>query len=233
MDLYIVHGWAYSIDKWSIVLQLLKENDITPHMLLVPGLTKKSNQSWTIEQYCNWLDGELAGINNPVVLGHSNGGRIAMNYDITHPGRLKYLILLDSAGIRNSSKIIAVKLFVLKILAKLLKPAKKIPGFSRVVHRAIGAVDYHDSPDNMKQTLRNMIDSDKKLNLSKVSVNTSLIWGENDSQTPLKDANTILKSIQHPEGLTVIKDARHAPYDTHPKELVSEILKVINKVGLK
>lgn len=231
--LYIVHGWAYSIEKWSRCIEILEKQDVKVVMLYVPGLTEPSNEVWSIKGYVRWLDAQLKNVQSPIVLGHSNGGRIALNYAVANPDALKHLILLDSAGVANSSKIVAFKLKVLRVLSKILKPFKYIPGFSRIVHKLIGASDYDKAPENMKKTLQNMIDSDSDLRLHNVTVPTSIIWGERDTQTPLRDAHMLRSSLPNSRELHIIKDARHAPYDTHPQQLADTICDVLKHEGLK
>jgi len=46
---------------------------------------------------------------------------------------------------------------------------------------------------------------------------TKIIWGENDTTTPVKNAILINNSILNSE-LDLIKNARHSPQFTHPKE---------------
>ncbi|MCA9349105.1 alpha/beta hydrolase [Candidatus Saccharibacteria bacterium] len=233
MKLFIIHGWAYSTAKWQTALDLLAKSGVEPVMLNVPGLTSPSDQVWNIDSYVEWLNEQLKHTKNPVVLGHSNGGRIALNYCLKYPTKIKHLLLLDSAGIANTSKLVSFKLNILKTLAKLLKPTKFIPGFNKLIHRLIGASDYQQAPANMKQTLRNMIESDKNLELSKITTPVSLIWGHQDGQTPLNDAYKLSRLLPGAKSVEVIDDARHAPYDTHPQELVERLIKIIDTEKLR
>ena len=40
------------------------------------------------------------GIENPVLMGHSMGGKVAMNFAVAHPDKLGRLIVVDIAGAR-------------------------------------------------------------------------------------------------------------------------------------
>ena len=44
VDLYIIHGWTYTVEPWSKTLDILKKNGIKVKMLHVPGLTEKSTK---------------------------------------------------------------------------------------------------------------------------------------------------------------------------------------------
>lgn len=227
--LYIIHGWTYGIKPWEPAVKDLREAGIEVVQLKVPGLTYKSDKLWTIDDYVEWLKGELSGEKNPIVLGHSNGGRIALNYITKYPGKLSHLILLDSAGVYDASTSVSMKRKVLKALSKALKPLKKVPLFKKVVYRLIGASDYNLAPPNMKATLVNMINSDKNLELDKVKVQTTILWGLDDKTTPIWQGRKMHQLIAGSE-LTEFEGWRHSPYITHPKDLAKAIIKTMENL---
>lgn len=150
-EIYIIHGWTYTIEPWTSVVSILRSKGVTVHQLRVPGLTTDSTAVWTIEYYVAWLYKQLEGSKQPIVLGHSNGGRIALNYLKTNPGGFGKLILLNSAGINVDDQKISLKRRVFKLGAKVLKPLKYIPIVRKVVYRLIGGSDYDNAPKNMKK----------------------------------------------------------------------------------
>ena len=90
VDLYIIHGWTYTVEPWKSTLKILKDNGINVKMLNVPGLTEPSNKVYTIEDYVKWADREIP--DGAIALGHSNGGRILLNLCAKKPTKLKYLL---------------------------------------------------------------------------------------------------------------------------------------------
>jgi len=220
--LYIIHGWTYTVAPWEKTIALLEKQGIKVEMLHVPGLTTPSKKVWTIEEYANWADRNIP--NGAVALGHSNGGRILLNLCADKPDKLSHLILLDSAGIYELSS----KRDVARSLSKRFGFLKKIPGLARLWHKLTGATDYAKAPENMKQTLANMLESDKKLDLTKVKVPTSIIWGLDDNVTPPHQAEVMHEKIK---GSTLEMRAgwAHAPYITHPSELAKAILRAYKK----
>lgn len=222
--IYIIHGWTYSLDKWRETEDLLKKNGFDPIFLKVPGLTDKSPKVWTIDMYTSWLDAELNKDAEPVILlGHSNGGRIALNYVVSNPDKVKQLVLIDSAGVYHNNFSIRVKRKVFKIVSKLGKPLKEVPILRKVIYKLARESDYRDAPLNMRRTMANMIESDKQLDVTKVTASTLIIWGQQDTTTPISDAKTLNSSIKN-STLHIIDGARHVPYYTHSQELV-DILK--------
>ena len=221
--LYIIHGWAYSVEPWKKTLEILKNDGYTIKMLNVPGLTEPSKKVFTIEDYVSWADKNIP--DGAVALGHSNGGRILLNLSSKRAAKLRHLILLDSAGVYEESK----KRDLLKKVSKLGAPLKKIPLLEKVFHKLIGASDYDRAPENMKKTLSNMLESDKNLDFSKILTQTSILWGENDTVTPPRQGRVLNERLKN-STLKFYKNWTHAPYISDPKGLAHAIEKVMESI---
>ena len=211
-DLYIIHGWTYTVEPWKKTIELLREKGLSVKMLRVPGLTEESKKEFTIADYVKWADSEIP--DGAIALGHSNGGRILLNLCAEKPEKLKYLILLDAAGIYEPS----LKKKLVEKAAKIGKPLKKIPLVDKVFHRITGSTDYSKAPENMKKTLVNMIESDKELNFSKVETKTFILWGKKDTTTPPRQATQMYEKLPNAE-LKFYANWTHAPYISSPEEL--------------
>ncbi len=220
--LYIIHGWTYTVEPWTKTIEILERNGIKVIMLNVPGLTSPSKKVWTIDDYVLWADKNIP--NGAIALGHSNGGRILLNLCSEKPEKLSKLILLDAAGVYEPSK----KRDILKTVSKLGKPLKKIPLVSKVFHKLTGSMDYERAPENMKKTLSNMLESDKKLVLTKVTTPTAIIWGEEDNITPPRQAH-ILKRKLVDSTISIYPNWNHAPYISDPDGLAKAIMKELKK----
>lgn len=216
--LYIIHGWTYTTAPWERTIANLEKQGISVEMLHVPGLTSSSKKVWTIDDYVRWADRNIP--DGATALGHSNGGRILLNLCSKKPDKLQHLILLDAAGIYEVSS----KRDVARTISKRLGFLKHIPGLEKIWHKLTGASDYARAPENMKVTLSNMLESDKNLKLDKVTVSTSILWGEADKVTPPHQAEEMHRKIKH-STLEVFSDWTHAPYLSHPLELAKAIFK--------
>lgn len=225
--LYIIHGWTYTIEPWTQTVGILQAQGYEVVQLRVPGLTAPSEKSWTVDEYVSWLREQLQHEEHPIVLGHSNGGRIAMHYDVAYPGHLSKLILLSSAGIEVAQRRISLKRRVFRVAAKLLAPLKHVPFASKVVYRLLGS-DYGAAPPHMKVTLANMLASDKLFDASNVTAPTSILWGEADTVTPVSMARALNGSIKG-STMKLLPDWKHAPYITHPTELAEELVQVLEQ----
>lgn len=222
-DLYIIHGWTYTVEPWKTTLSLLRENGLKIKMLNVPGLTQPSDKVWTIDDYVKWADDEIP--DGAIALGHSNGGRILLNLCARKPDKLKYLLLLDSAGVYEPSR----RKRLVERLAKLGRPLKRIPLVNKAFHRMTGTTDYSRAPENMKKTLVNMLESDKELDFAKVTTKTFLLWGKKDTTTPPRQATTMYERLPNAE-LKFYANWTHAPYIADPEGLARALTTLIMKM---
>ncbi len=223
VDLYIVHGWSYTIEPWRTTLGLLRETGLKVKVLKVPGLTEPSDKVYTIDDYVDWVDKELP--EGAIALGHSNGGRILLNLCAKKPDKLKYLILLDSAGIYEPS----TKKKIVASLAKIGKPLKKIPALDKVFHKITGTTDYSRAPENMKITLSNMLESDKNLKFDAITTKTYILWGKKDTVTPPRQATKIYEGLPNAE-LKFYARWTHAPYISNPEELAKALITLVERM---
>ncbi len=222
-ELYIIHGWTYTVEPWKRTLELLKDAGINVKMLHVPGLTEPSNKEFTIEDYVKWADHEIP--DGAIALGHSNGGRILLNLCAKKENKLRNLILLDAAGIYEVTK----KKKAVAALAKIGKPFKKIKLIDKAFHRATGTTDYSKAPENMKKTLSNMLESDKNLKLEDVKVKTFILWGQKDTITPPRHAEKMHEKIAESE-LKFYANWNHAPYISDPDGLARALITLITRL---
>ena len=221
--IYVIHGWTYTVEPWQKTIEILKKDyKIAVEMLNVPGLTTGSKKVWTIDEYCDWADRNIP--DGSIALGHSNGGRILLNLCAKKPEKLKKLILLDAAGVYEESK----KREISRKISKIFGFLKKSALLRKIFHKLVGASDYDRAPENMKQTLTNMLTSDKKLDISKVKTKTAILWGEKDTITPLRQAEKMHDLI---EGSTLLtyKNWTHAPYIADPSGLARAINRVLEE----
>ena len=223
-DLYIIHGWTYTVEPWKKTIELLREKGLSVKMLHVPGLTEESKKEFTIDDYMKWADQEIP--DGAIALGHSNGGRILLNLCAEKPEKLKYLILLDAAGIYEPS----MKKKMVEKVAKIGKPLKNIPLVDKAFHRITGSTDYSKAPENMKKTLVNMIDSDKNLDLTKVETKTFILWGKKDTTTPPRQATMMYEKLPNAE-LKFYANWTHAPYISSPDELARALGTLVERLN--
>ena len=221
--IYVIHGWTYTIEPWNRTIALLRDHGVEIKMLHVPGLTSPSDKVWTIDDYTKWADENVP--DGAIALGHSNGGRILLNLLSKNPKKLRHVILLDAAGVYEESR----KRDVARRISKLMAPLKKVKPLRKVYHKLLGASDYDHAPENMKQTLANMLDSDKKLNLNLVSTPATILWGKMDNVTPPRQALKMHRALKN-STLKFYDNWTHAPYICDPEGLARTLYKVLGDI---
>lgn len=220
--IFILHGWTYSISPWQPFIKLLSRRGFTLKLLRVPGLTAPLTQAWTLTDYVNWLAQTLAAEPQPVVLlGHSNGGRIALAFTAQFPRKVSRLILIDTAGIYHQPLLLQFKRFIFGLFARIGKQLTSSPILRRLLYRLAGETDYYQANSIMRQTMINL-SVDLTPILSRITLPTLIIWGGQDQTTPLSHGQTMHHLIKN-STLHTVAAARHSPQFTHPKVVVQSI----------
>lgn len=221
--IYILHGWAYSTEKWDPFLNLLQKNGFDPVALKIPGLTAPLDEVWDVNDYVIWLKKSLEKEKGKVLLlGHSNGARIALAFTAKYPEKVERLILIDSAGIYHKELLIRMKRIFFGFLSNAGKKVTNSPRLRRVFYKFVREHDYEKADPTLRQTMKNLITHNIVPVLSKIKTPTIIIWGENDKVTPVSDAKIMQKEIAGAT-LHIIKDARHSPQFTHAQKVVDFI----------
>ena len=221
MAVIILHGWTTSLDKWNPFLLELHKKGVQAKLLAIPGLTKEIKKPWNLNDYIDWLKKKI-GTKKITLIGHSNGGRIALAFASKHPEKVSSLILIDSAGIYHKEFYIQVKRLLFKGAAKIGKKLIKSDNLRNILYRLAGESDYKNADGVQRQTMVNLISVDLTSILEKINIPTLIIWGKKDSVTPLSDGTLMHKLIKGSK-LEVIDNARHSPQFTHPEEVVKKI----------
>ncbi len=220
-EILALHGWAVSTEKWESISKELSKKGIKLNLPNIPVLTEKADKAWDLNNYVSWLKKQI-GTKKVVLLGHSNGGRIALAFAQKYPENLKKIILIDSAGIYHNELPLKIKRFIFKGLASVGKKITTSESLRKYLYKLTGESDYKKANHIQRQTMVNLISEDLQPMLGNIKTPTLIIWGENDKATPLSDGKLMQKLIKGAK-LKVINGAKHSPHFTHPKE-VAEII---------
>lgn len=225
----VLHGWTRDLNKWRRFAELLEDSGYRVEILKIPGLTKKSNKIWDLENYVKWLKSKIRTDNKgTILLGHSNGGRIAIAFAAKYPDQVKHLILIDSAGIFHNNLPIRIKRSFFKKAALLGKQIPTLSKFKWLLYKLAREHDYEKASPNMKRTLVNLISADLTPVLKSIESPTLIVWGKKDKTTPLSDAFLMKEKIKNSK-LEIIEGASHSPFFSHPKETARQVLKELRK----
>ena len=219
----IIPGWTYSTDKWERFSEELEKAGTEVTILKVPGLIEQSDKVWDLSSYTQWLKEKLKKDPKIVLVGHSNGGRIAIAYAAENPDKLSKLVLVDSAGIFHNEFPIRIKRTVFRKLSGIGKKIDFLKNFRWILYKFAREHDYEKAGSNMRETMKNLIYKDLTPLMRKIKIPTLILWGENDTITPLSDGKLMTNLIKGAK-LFVVRGAKHAPFYTHPRQTLKILL---------
>jgi pimeloyl-ACP methyl ester carboxylesterase len=215
----VLHGWGASIEAVYPILTGLAPV-ATVYALDLPGFgqSEQPPSPWGVEDYQEFLAAFMVAlaIESPTIVGHSNGGRIAIRMAATEPERAARLVLVDSAGIRPKRTL---RWYRRVALAKLGKYAARLLGRPGERLRALlvgraGSADYL-AAGAMRPTLVRLVNADLRPFMPQIAVPTLLVWGSDDTDTPLSAAREMERLIPD-AGLVVLDGAGHFSYLDQP-----------------
>ena len=206
-NIVLLHGWGQNIEMMNPIGKKL-ENDATITVIDLPGhgASSEPNVAISIYDYCEIVKELLdkLKINKPIIVGHSFGGRIGIIYASRY--ETEKLILLGAPCFKEKEKI--------SFKVKLLKSLKKVPilnKFEGFAKKHMGSRDYRNASVIMRKILVNTVNEDLSSCAEKISCPTLLIWGDNDTEAPLEDAEKLEKIIKD-AGLIVYEGGTHYAY---------------------
>lgn len=213
----ILPGWGDTRHTFDSLISVLSLTS-TVYILDYPGFgnTKFPNHSMTIYDYASMIHSWVTDLDlkDPLFIGHSFGGRLLILLNGYYHYNYSNFIFLDAAGIKPKKtfkvRLRNVRYSLLKKFACIL-PKKKRKDYLNSLFQKFASPDYLSLDESMRPTFRNVVNTDLSYYLKNITSRVLLIWGENDSATPIKDAKRMNKDIPNSE-LIILKGLGHFPY---------------------
>lgn len=226
-DVVLLHGWGCDHTIWEGVQKHL-EDRFRVTSIDLPGFGESSEPpvAWGVEEYASSLELflEKQGIENPILMSHSHGGRVSILYGSRNP--VRKIILVDAAGVkprrslRYYLKVYSFK--TMKRLAPLFLGKKRAAEMIEKKRSASGSADYNAASPVMRATLSRVVNTDLRRVMPLITAPTLLVWGEKDTATPLDNAKKMEKLIPG-SGLVVFPDAGHYSFLERPAQFAAVI----------
>ena len=233
-DILLLHGWGSSLDAFAGVRRLL-ENNYRVTALDLPGFGKSDmpKEPWNVGNYCDLVLEfiEKLGLCNPILVGHSYGGRIILKLCGEKRVSPSKIILIAGAGV-VTKKPLAVR--VKQSFFKTVKCLAKCPLWSDAgevfvdyFRRKLGSADYNSAPEVMRKTLVLSVNEDMTPILPEIEAQALLIYGDKDTATPLAQARIIEKNVKNSH-LCIVKDGGHWAFVEKAQEVLVPIAEFLN-----
>jgi pimeloyl-ACP methyl ester carboxylesterase len=181
-------GWTRTYRDFDQVLEGLDALAVD-----LPGFGSQAPPpaAWTTAEYAEWVAPILDELSpNPVVLGHSFGGRVGLHLAAAHPDRVGALVLTGvprlvsdpSATSRGRRPKPAMAFRAARALhrAKLLSDARM-----ESMRQRYGSADYRAASGVMRAVLVKAVNETYQRQLAAYPGPIELVWGEDDDVAPI------------------------------------------------
>lgn len=211
----LLHGWGGSIESMGVVF-----DDFARHYAVValdfPGHGESSlpPEAWGVSDFSDFVLRVMDALHvqRPHIIAHSHGGRVVIKLAGLAPERVGKIVLVDSAGVRPPRPLTySVRICLARIGKFLARYCGSVgENARRLMYRAVASQDYANAGP-LRQTVVRIVNEDLTLVLPRITSPTLLVWGENDTETPVSSARVMERLIPNAE-LVILKNAGHFSY---------------------
>ena len=236
-----LHGFAGSCDSFDQILPLLPDSFHTfVYTQRGHGDASKPQKGYHLQDFASDAKGVLDffGLQKAVVVGHSMGAAVAMQFVLDYPDLAAGLVLAGSGLPQRGDR--AVQNFWESTVSKLEDPVD--PGFVRsfienTIARPIPSDVFEkivrDSlkvPAHVwKDAYKNRMTEDFTSKIGKIQVPTLIIWGDQDKKTSRSEQEALLTGIPNSR-LLVYQGTGHELHYEEPERFASDLVNFANNI---
>ena len=216
----IMHGWGCNVDTVASIENIFRGKmrvlnvDLPGH-----GQSTEPPSVWGVEDFTAMMEKFISklGLAHPSLVGHSFGGRISLL--LSSRNDVGKVLLVDAAGIKPKRgfnyyrKVYTFK--AIKNLLMLVLGREKGMEAVEKMRAKKGSADYRSSSPRMRAVMSRCVNEDLKHVMPAIKAPTLLIWGEDDTATPLSDAITMKRLIPN-AGLVSFPGCGHYSFLDNP-----------------
>ncbi len=230
----LMHGWGCNTTTVASIAKIF-DGKMRVINVDLPGHGESTEPSkvWGVQDFRDMVAEliERLGLKEPALIGHSFGGRVSILLASTtklHPDGtnvtkkllpISKVVLVDSAGVKPKRPLkYYVQVYGFKTVKKqlpLLFGEKKGRELIERRRSKAGSADYRNSSPMMRNVMSRCVNEDLCFAMPDIKVPTLLVWGENDTATPLSDAKTMEKLIPD-AGLVSFRGCGHYSFLDNP-----------------
>jgi pimeloyl-ACP methyl ester carboxylesterase len=214
-DVVLLHCWAGSKEYWKWTIQAL-----IPHFRVFAldlkgfGDSDKPKDGYTMQDYSRLLAEfmDTVGIDSAILVGHSLGGKIAVDFAEQYPDRMERLVLV---GTPVNKVALGLRVFTWPVIGKpwywVVKRIGKYTLQTQEAKRAWLKPTTNSAVKSMKAFSR----TDLSGKLLHIHVPTLVVVGDKDRSSAAKQASVFVQKLENAR-LRVVKHAGHSPMCENP-----------------
>lgn len=205
-SLVFLHGWGQNIEMMKMVGDYFSEQDVIIIDLPGHGRSEEPKEVLTLYDITDMVHSllEELGVDNPIFIGHSFGGKISLIYASKY--NIQKLILFGSP--------FKVKKNPNSLKVRFLKKVKGLPfmgKLSEFAKKHMGSNDYRSASKIMREILVKHVNEDITDLVKKIKCPTIIVWGDRDCDVPISDAYE-LSSYINDSAVIVYDGCTHYAY---------------------
>ncbi len=228
----LLHGWGDTGNGLKNLEDGLMEAGYGVLSLDLPGfgLSDNPKSPWGLGDYAAFVGSFLKKVKvNPyAVIGHSNGGAIAIKAYSTGYLKSPKLVLIAAAGIRTNYNLRNKTFRLIAKFGKILTfvlPRGYRDKLKRKFYDKIGS-DLLIKED-LIETFKKVVSEDLRVTAKSVAAKTLMIYGDKDMATPVSYGEIYKQSISGSK-LVVLPGVGHFIHLEVPEKLIKEVVGFLN-----
>lgn len=222
-----LHGWADTMaSSRQLRAALAKKYEVIALDLPGFGGTQIPGVAWGLREYVQFIGAFLAKIGIDgiyAVIGHSNGGAMAVKGVAEGTLKAEKVVLLASAGIRAPKSLRNQMLKAAAKTAKVLMaplPAGVKQKIRGQAYTTIGS-DYLVAP-HMQETFKRVVAEDVRGDAAQLTMPVLLVYGEQDGDAPVWYGE-LFHELMSDSTLVVLPGAGHFVYLDRPDDVLRHV----------
>ncbi len=248
-----VHGLGGQWQNWlENIPRAAQERRVIALDLPGSGLSPPPRDGITIPGYGRCVDTvcDKLGVGRVDMVGNSMGGFVAAEVAIQFPERIDQLVLVSAAGIASADVAKTPILTIGRVMAAIATHTATLDPFlasrPKSRHAALALVARHPSrlkadlayegffkgagKPGFQEALKANLEYDFRDRLPEIRHPTLIVWGENDSIIPVRDANQFERLIPDSRKV-VMKETGHVPMAERPNTFNDLMLEFLAETG--
>lgn len=216
-----LHGWGRTRADWQATLE---GYDALALDLPGFGATPAPDTGWSTAEYAGWVREILSDLDRPVLVGHSFGGRVAVQLAAASPELVRGVVLTGVPLLRAQSTQRPPLGF--RIARALHRRGLLSEERMEALRRKRGSADYNAAQGVMREVLVKAVNEDYTDELDAIRVHdvkVVMVWGEHDTAATTDMAGLAQELLGETAELVVVPGSSHLLDPALTKEIRAAI----------